>query len=339
MISDIDVFDFVSLMRNRPVIDVRTAAEYEKGHIPGARNLPLFSDEERARIGTIYKQVGRLPATQAGLDLVGPRLNQMVDRFRSEFGSGEVLVHCWRGGMRSQSVAWLMGLTGEFEPSTLRGGYKAYRTFALQQFARRRKLMILGGLTGSAKTEVLHQLLADGAQGIDLEGLAAHRGSAFGAIDQPAEPTQQQFENDLALGLYENDPALPLWLEDESRHIGRRTIPDKLWAGMRETRVVVIERSREERVRFLVEGYGRADPKKLIESIQKIERRLGGERAKRAVDAVRAGDVELACNLVLDYYDRTYTHGLSKRDPATVSRLDASGMTVREISRALRELE
>lgn len=327
MALHIDVLDFVKQIRQLPVVDVRTASEYRRGHIPHALNFPLFSDEERAEVGLVYKQMGRSRATQTGLEIVGPRLSDMIDRFRNRFSPGGVLVHCWRGGMRSESVAWLVGLSGEFKPSVLRGGYKAYRNFALREFSAERRLVILGGMTGVGKTTILNGLSASGLQRVDLEKLAAHKGSAFGAIGEPEAPTQQQFENELAYELHQTDPDRVLWLEDESRHIGKRIIPQDLWALMRNAPVIAVERSREERVRHLVEQYGTAPEDELIASIRKIERRLGGARTKAASEAVLSGDLDKACNLVLDYYDRAYAHGLSKRDPATIKRLDATGLS------------
>lgn len=338
MSIQINVHDFAKQMSLLPIVDVRTRAEYDKGHIPNAVHVPLFSNEERAEIGLIYKQMGKLRATQAGLDMVGPRLSKIIDRLRENVPAGAVLVHCWRGGMRSESVAWLMGFSGEYKPAVLEGGYKAYRNFALEQFASNRRLLILGGMTGSGKTRILNLLMQSGGHGIDLEGRASHKGSAFGALGQPDPPTQQQFENNLAFELFDSNRDLPLWIEDESRHIGRRTIPEDFWHRMREAPVTVLERSREERVRCLVEDYGPSDPHELLESIAKIERRLGGKRARQASEAVTGGDLETACGLILDYYDRTYSHGLSRRDPAKITRLNVTGMPDEQIVEALLEV-
>jgi tRNA 2-selenouridine synthase len=323
---------------SEPVVDVRTPAEFARGHIPDASNLPLFSNEERAEIGLIYKEMGKEPATRLGLDLVGPRLTEMIDRLREMVPMGPVLVHCWRGGMRSDSVAWLLNFTGEFQASVLQGGYKSYRRLALEQFGAERPLFVLGGMTGSGKTRVLRALPSCGGQCLDLEALACHKGSAFGALGQPEPPTQQQFENDIGLRLFRSDYSRPLWVEDESRHIGRRTIPEALWTRMRQAPVFVIERPRQERVRVLVEDYGSADPGELIRSIRKIERRLGGVRTREAVEAVEEGDLENVCHVVLDYYDKTYRHGLGKRDPAQITRIDSTGLTDAEIASSLFEM-
>jgi tRNA 2-selenouridine synthase len=332
LIQRVDVLDFVRQMQQSPVVDVRTSSEYRKGHIPGAISMPLFSDDERAEIGTVYKQVGRFRATQVGLEMVGPRLSAMVDNILEKVDPGPVLVHCWRGGMRSESIAWLMSVSDQFTPSVLRGGYKSYRRFALEQFATHRRIRILGGMTGTGKTRILNQLAESGAQVIDLEALASHRGSAFGAIGQPEPPTQQQFENELALALHRTDPDETLWLEDESRYIGRRIIPDALWIQMRGSPVKVVEKSREERVDHLVAEYGSFDRAQLARSIQKIERRLGGVRALEAREAIERGDLAEACNLVLDYYDRTYRHGLGKRDTSSISTVDVSGRDPQEVA-------
>lgn len=316
-------------------MDVRTPAEYRAGHIPNAVNLPLFSNDERALIGKTYARAGRIEATRVGLDLIGPRMNQMIDELKTVVPVGPVLVHCWRGGMRSESVAWLLNFSGQFQASTLKGGYKAFRQFALEEFARKRRLVVLGGMTGSGKTHVLHALRRLGEQVVDLEGLANHKGSAFGAIGLAHQPTQQQFENDLAVALSRSDPHRRLWLEDESRRIGRCMLPKELWAAMRQSPCVVLERSAAERRAHLVADYGRADPKALVEAIGRIERRLGGLQAREAMEAVSNGDMDTACRILLEYYDKTYSYGLSRRDDGRVYRVKTAGLSTDEVASKL----
>lgn len=320
------------LSADRPVVDVRTSAEFHAGHIPNAVNLPLFSNDERALIGTTYAEAGRQEATRVGMDLVGPRMNEMIDDLKAVVPTGPVLVHCWRGGMRSESVAWLLNFSGEFEASILRGGYKAFRQFALREFSRERKLTILGGMTGSGKTHILQGLQARGEQVIDLEGLANHKGSAFGSIGLDNQPTQQQFENELGVALSRTDPERRLWLEDESRRIGRCMLPEGLWVGMRTSSCIFVDRSMEERCAHLVADYGMADRDALVDAISRIERRLGGVRTQEAIEFVRAGEMAGACEILLGYYDKTYAYGLGQREESNVHRLPAEGLSTEDLS-------
>jgi tRNA 2-selenouridine synthase len=177
-----------------PMLDVRSPGEFARGHIPGAQNIPLFDNEGRAEVGTIYKQKGKQPAILRGLELVGPNMATMAERGRLTAIDNTVFVHCWRGGMRSGSVAWLLESYG-VKVFTLKGGYKAFRRYMQQQFEAPKNLLVLGGRTGSQKTTWLHALQGDGEQVIDLEGLACHKGSSFGMLGEHPQPTQEQFEN------------------------------------------------------------------------------------------------------------------------------------------------
>jgi len=192
----LSVDDFLKEAAHLPVIDVRSPGEYDHAHIPHAINIPLFDNEERAKVGTRYKQVGKDSAVLLGLELVGPKLADFVKKARRLNLTGqEVLVHCWRGGMRSGSFAWLLNTAG-IKARTLEGGYKAYRSQVLAAFAEPAR-MIYGGKTGSGKTEILHELAKQGEQVIDLEALANHKGSSYGAIGQEPQPSSEQFENKL----------------------------------------------------------------------------------------------------------------------------------------------
>ncbi|HEX8348447.1 MAG TPA: tRNA 2-selenouridine(34) synthase MnmH, partial [Hymenobacter sp.] len=197
--------DFLQVSADAPILDARAPVEYAQGHIPGAVSFPLFSDEERARIGTTYKQVSQEKAVLVGLDFFGPKMSQMVKQAQKVAPNKEVRLHCWRGGMRSGAVQWLLELAG-FRVHLLDKGYKEYRRWALAQFAQPRPLLVLGGLTGSGKTDVLHELARQQQAIVDLEGVANHKGSSFGAIGLPPQPTSEQFENDLALSLSQLPP-------------------------------------------------------------------------------------------------------------------------------------
>jgi tRNA 2-selenouridine synthase len=296
-----------------PILDVRAPIEFAHGHVPGALNLPLFTDEERARIGTAYKQVSQEKAVHLGLEFFGPKMSQMAKLAKKLAPGKEVRLHCWRGGMRSGAVLWLLELAG-FKVHLLDHGYKDYRRAVLASFAQPRQWRVLGGLTGSGKTDVLHQLAATpGEYVLNLEGLACHKGSAFGSIGQPAQPTQEQFENNLAAALAHLPTDAPIWVEDESRQIGRLTIPAALFAQLHRAPRYVLEVPREARVAKLAAEYGAEAPAELAAAIERLQKRLGGLATKQALAAVEAGDFELMVELVLDYYDKTYTYTLAPR--------------------------
>ncbi|MDO7848394.1 tRNA 2-selenouridine(34) synthase MnmH [Hymenobacter sp. M29] len=297
-----------------PILDVRAPIEFAQGHVPGALNLPLFTDEERARIGTTYKQVSQERAVHLGLEFFGPKMSQMVKQAKKLAPGKEVRLHCWRGGMRSGAVLWLLELAG-FKVHLLDKGYKDYRRAVLASFDAPRQWRVLGGLTGSGKTDVLHALAAAPHQQpvLDLEGLAHHKGSAFGSIGQPAQPTQEQFENNLAAALLQLPTDAPVWVEDESRQIGRLTIPPALFEQMRTSPRYVLEVPRATRVAKLAAEYGAESPALLAEAIERLRKRLGGLATQQALAAVEAGDFARMVELVLDYYDKTYTYGLTQR--------------------------
>jgi tRNA 2-selenouridine synthase len=313
----VSIEEFLELMKKYPAFDVRTPAEFAAGHMPGVINLPIFTNEERAVVGTLYKKSGRTKAILTGLDIVGPKLRWLADSMRKRARDDTVLVHCWRGGMRSGSVAWLAETCG-LTAITLEKGYKAYRTWCIEHFAAQRNIVILSGHTGSGKTEILAHLAEQGEQIIDLEQLAHHKGSAYGALGEKRQPTQEQFENRFAEALAKTDARRRLWLEDESLHIGRCIIPDAFWPKMRAAPVVVLDLPFKRRADYLVKLYGSFNPYDLIISTNKIARRFGPERTKECVDAIESGDITRAVEISLEYYDKTYAHGLSRRDPASI---------------------
>jgi tRNA 2-selenouridine synthase len=219
MVTKLEVEHFLENATGRPLIDVRSPAEFAHAHIPGAISLPLFSNEERAVIGTLYKQQGREVAMMKGLSYYGANMQRIISDLKNYTDDKEVFVHCWRGGMRSGVVAWMLDLFG-YKVSTLNRGYKDFRKSAIDSFNGPKNILILGGKTGSAKTEVLNALKKQGEQIIDLEALAHHKGSAFGDLGEAASPSQEQFENDLFMHFRELDWNKAIWLEDESQRIG-----------------------------------------------------------------------------------------------------------------------
>jgi tRNA 2-selenouridine synthase len=321
MSATVGTDDFLELSRSYTVFDVRTPAEFEKGHIPGAINLPLFTNEDRVVIGTLYKQQGRQPAILKGLELVGPKLQNIVATVTEKTAANTVLVHCWRGGMRSGSVGWLLNLYG-FKVHTLKGGYKAFRRKVIGTFENSHPLQVLGGKTGSAKSRILRQLKELGEQVIDLENLACHKGSSFGHLGEPIPPTQEMFENYLGWTLMRSEPGRKIWIEDESQMIGTKVLPKPFYAQLREAPVTYLNVAFDTRVKYLTESYGKFDPEALIEATRRIEKRLGPEQTKTAVALITEGKMSEACAIILRYYDKTYDFGLSKREPARVHKID-----------------
>jgi tRNA 2-selenouridine synthase len=305
-----------------PLLDVRSPGEFSQGHIPGAINLPLFSDEERAEIGTLYRQAGRQAAVRHGLERLGPRLATLADALLRAAATAEgspVRLHCWRGGMRSLSVAALAGNL-DLPVRVLAGGYKAWRQWVLLQFERPWPLRLLGGRTGSAKTELLLALRQRGVAVVDLEGRAHHRGSSFGALGLPPQPSTEHYENLLATDLVGLEGAAEIWLEAESVQVGRCRIPQGLWRQMKEAPLLEVRRPVAARVAHLVRLYGSQDPEGLAEATRRIARRLGPQRTAAALEAITAGDWAAACRPMLDYYDRCYDHELAGH--AEVSAVD-----------------
>lgn len=323
MIKNIDASTLVSLDKSIPVADVRTPAEYAQGHICGAYNIPLFTNEERVLVGTAYKQAGREQAILLGFDLTGSKWSGYIKQALAISPEKRMALYCWRGGMRSGAMAWALSLYG-FEVYLLQGGYKKYRRWALNQFEKRYNIQILGGLTGSGKTKVLKQLKALGEQVVDLEGLAGHQGSAYGSMNVLVQPSQEQFENELANQLSLLDQAKPIWLEDESITIGKRVIPNALWCQMREASVSILKVPPEQRVGFLLEEYGKLDKAFLKECTEKIWKRLGPVQTKNALLAIDEDRMADFIRIVLVYYDKTYRAGLGKRAAENILEIECA---------------
>ncbi len=330
------VDEFLKQAGTLPVIDVRSPGEFAQAHMPGAVNLPLFDNDERARVGTRYKQAGKDHAVLMGLEFVGPKLADFVRQARrlSNGSGGQVLVHCWRGGMRSGSFAWLLQTAG-LSPAILTGGYKSYRNTVLAAFSEPRNLLILGGKTGSGKTDILHQLAAQGEQIIDLEGLANHKGSSYGAIGQLPQPSSEQFENLIFGDWLTLDRNRRIWLEDESRNVGSCFIPMPLWHQMRAAPVAFVDVPKAVRVERLVREYTGIDHELLIEATERIRKRLGGQSTQQALDALAQQDYATVADLTLDYYDKAYLYGLSQRNQTNVFPLDVSADEPAQTARTL----
>lgn len=329
MAKILTIQQFLDKTKEIPTIDVRSPKEFTQGHIPHAVNLPIFTNEERAIVGTLYKQKGREEAIIKGLELIGAKMADFVRTAKKIAPHKQILVHCWRGGMRSGSMAWLFETVG-FQTFTLEKGYKNYRKHILSFYEQTTfPLLIIGGMTGSGKTDILKEVIKLGEQGIDLEGLAHHKGSSFGSIGQEAQPTTEQFENDLYLLFqalpYFSNPSVAhthaIWLEDESRGIGFAYLPDNLWKQMQSSPVIYIQIPKHLRIERLVKEYAFCDKSLLEAAINRIRKRLGHERADDALKALAINDFAKVADITLTYYDKAYTHDTSRRSPESITYL------------------
>ena len=329
----IHIEQFLELAKQYPVIDVRSPGEYDHAHIPGANSLPLFTDEERKIVGTTYKQQSREQAIKIGLDFFGPKMKSIVESSESLVGSQHpkdselttpdsrlVLVYCWRGGMRSAAIAWLLDLYG-FKVYTLTGGYKKFRNHVLETFKLPYQLKIVGGYTGSGKTELLKSLQQKGEKIVDLEGIANHKGSAFGNIGMPQQPTQEMFENIVSCELRKYSEIPPsggggaaIWLEDESQRIGLINIPNEFWKKMRNSPVYFLDIPFEERLKNITKEYGCLDKQQVIDAINRIKEKLGGLNAKASIQFFKEGNTEESFRILLKYYDKYYFKALHNRE-------------------------
>jgi tRNA 2-selenouridine synthase len=311
------VEEFLKLSSHLPVADVRSPGEFLSGHIPGAVNIPLFNDSEREVVGIKYKKEGRINAIREGVKLISPSLATKLDLALGLAKEGNLLVHCWRGGMRSEAMAWLFSLGG-LEIAVLEGGYKQYRHHILESLAKKRKMIVLGGMTGSSKTHILLNLKEKGCRIIDLEGLANHKGSAFGSLGQPPQPTTEHFANLLYEELKTIDPETPFWLEDESRNIGTVFLPDPFYSNMQDTSSIMLMMDIKTRLPRLMEEYSVFPPEQLKESVLKISKRLGGDNTRDAIEAIDTGDYAKAIKITLLYYDKAYMYGLKKKNEGNI---------------------
>ncbi len=321
MPTKLSIEEFLPLTDTFPLVDVRSPAEYAKAHIPGAVNIPLFDNEERKQVGIRYKQGGKENAVLLGLEYVGPKMAGFVKQAKKLVKKDKrILVHCWRGGMRSGSMAWLFETAG-LKVFTLDGGYKAYRGYIRKQFSKNVDMVVLGGYTGSGKTSILQEMEKKGEQFLDIEGIAHHKGSVFGPLGQKQQPSNEQFENDLADAWRKFDFSKPVWVEDESRQLGTCGIPDPLFAQMRKAPVIKVIIPKSERIKRLVNEYGNFEKKLLAEQVEKIRERLGGQFANEAIEALNQNQLDKVADLTLRYYDKAYEFGILKRNPESITKL------------------
>lgn len=312
MICQIEPVTFLLLSESLPVIDVRAPVEYCQGHIPGSFNIPLFDDKGRAAVGTLYKNAGHDAAVKLGYEIANPRKRYYIESIETHVKGNEILIHCWRGGLRSAEMAKFYSLSG-YKVHLLTGGYKAYRHYIREALDIPARVVVLGGLTGTGKTDLLKAISNMGAQVVDLEHLACHKGSVFGALGQSPQPTNEQFENNLYKVWSQLDLTKPVWFEDESRMIGNVTLPDSIIRQMSRGLLVTVEMQMAKRIRRLVEEYALFEKSMLAAAINKIGERLGGARTQEALEALGSGNFEKVAEITLSYYDKAYQHALSRK--------------------------
>ncbi|MCU4176073.1 tRNA 2-selenouridine(34) synthase MnmH [Carboxylicivirga sp. N1Y90] len=319
MPQDISIETYLKQYQDLALIDVRSPGEFDKGHIPSAINIPLFSNDERAHVGTVYKQQSKEKAIELGYTYVNPKLEDFISQSLKAASNKKAVIHCWRGGMRSHAFAQHLSDNGFEEVYVIKHGYKAYRRLALNSFGDH-QIKVLGGYTGSGKTHILHQIKARGKQVLDLEKLANHKGSAFGSIGQDMQPSTEQFENNIYWQWRLFDKTKPVWLEDESPNIGNVNIPMHLFRKMREVPLIFVDIKKEERANHLVEEYAdKTHQEKLIDSVQRISKRLGHEATSKALNNLKQGNYYDVALLTLNYYDKYYLRGMNRRDAKKIN--------------------
>ena len=294
------------------LIDARSESEFAHAHIPSAINVPLLNDEHRILIGTCFKKEGRDAAVRLGFKLVGPLFHTFVEKVDSLTKDKEVLVYCWRGGMRSGMMSWILNIAG-YKVNILKGGYKGFRNNVLSEFKLKRNLGVIGGHTGVGKTELLLGLKSVNHQVVDLEGLANHRGSAFGHLGKKPQPSNEQFENNLALELKLTDPQKIIWVEAESRLIGKIKIPDDFFHQFDAAPIYEFILEKEERVKRIEKEYAHFPKEELIKSVDRIKQRLGGLRHQQCILALEENRTFDWISILLEYYDKLYSHSTDSR--------------------------
>ncbi len=302
---------------NGPLIDVRSPSEYYKGHLPNSINIPLFDNDERSIIGTIYKKDGREKAVIEGLKFFEEKMELLLDNLFMNIDSYKTIpnknndffirIYCSRGGMRSQSIAWLLEKY-KLNPITLNGGYKIYRRWVLDSFSKKMNIVIIGGKTGTGKTRLLSLLEKYKYQTIDLEAFACHRGSTFGGLGMKEQPSNEQFENQIAEKLNSFEFTNNIFVEAESANIGKCKIPHEFFSKMKNSRRIEILRSESNRLDELIGTYSVFKKEELQESVLRIKKRLGPQRTKIALESINNERWDLVCKSVLDYYDKCYEY-------------------------------
>ena len=345
VIEPIDNVDPETLARFDAIIDVRSPDEFAEDHIPGAINLPVLSNDERAEVGTIYKQQSTFGARRIGAGYVSRNIaTHLTEFYASQQPSSRFLIYCWRGGMRSRSLATVVSEVG-WRTGILVGGYKTWRrsvVHALRDANDPINVVLLDGQTGVAKSEILRRFAATGEQTLDLEMLAAHRGSVFGALAEEQQPTQKRFESLLWRELSRQNLHEPILIEAESNRIGRCEVPARLWKSMRAAPVVSIEANLNLRADYLVNAY--RDIIAHESAIPDAINRLKQFHSKDTIDAWKVlaeakNYRPLATSLMSEHYDPLYDRARKARDRKPIKTIALNGLDHEALDLAVSQIK
>ncbi|MFD1361127.1 tRNA 2-selenouridine(34) synthase MnmH [Lentibacillus salinarum] len=312
---------------NHTIIDVRSPKEYNETTIPGSVNIPVFTDEERAEVGTLYKQVGKEAAKERGLAIMSAKLPEFVGKFQQI--NTPITVFCWRGGMRSKTAATVVDLMG-IEVNRLQGGVRAYRQWVISELEKEDfppDIVVMNGNTGTGKTKLLHQLAEKGYPVIDLEGMAGHRGSIFGHIGVGPN-SQKEFESQLVQAMRQFHDAPFILMEGESRRIGKVTIPAFLYDKKEQSTQLFIDLPMEQRVLNILDDYQPWNhPNQFFEAFDRIKKRIHTPIAKQIDEDLREENYTQAVQLLLEYYyDPRYEHMAGQYPKEKIKAIKAAEM-------------
>ena len=294
-------------------VDVRCPREYNKGHYTKAINIPIFSDEEYHNLGQTYKAKGENIATKLGYEYALNSRTNIINKIK-EVNKNNFIIYCARGGMRSKGFQNIIN-NKKYKTLRLKSGYKAIRNHVLNSFKEQRKVVVIAGSTGTGKTTIINKMKEKGHNIIDLEKLANHRGSAFGDLGITKQVSQQQFENDLSYFWSQTFPNKDVFIESESRKIGKVSIPSEIWEQMQKGLYLKIDMDIDRRVENLIKDYGDYSKFDLEIRIRQISRKLGGQNVKIALEYLESNSLHTLCKFLLEnYYDKMYRTAYEKRE-------------------------
>ncbi|MAJ44110.1 MAG: tRNA 2-selenouridine(34) synthase MnmH [Candidatus Marinimicrobia bacterium] len=310
-------------------IDVRCNREYNKGHYTKSKNIPLFSDIEFDHLGKVYKKYGKKKAIKIGYEFIlKSKLNTLKQI--SNYKESKLFIYCARGGLRSRAFYYLL-FENNYDSQIINNGYKAIRGSVFDSFYERKRIMLIGGYTGSNKTLIINQMSKNNINTINLEKLANHKGSAFGDLGIESQATQQQFENDLSYYWLRLKKNKTVFIESESRTIGKVVIPEQIWHQMNNSFYLRINMRIERRIENLISEYGNFSSEQLKIRLERISNKLGDKNYKIALKYIKNGDLVELCNLLLNnYYDKMYNYSVNKRK-TKISELNVKDESIMEI--------
>ena len=298
--------------KNAIWIDVRSSREYKKGNYTHSVNIELFNDIEYSKLGEVYKRNGKSESIKSGKKYIHNSLEQILEKI-SKFKKYTIYIYCARGGLRSKAFFKILEIHG-YKSFVILGGYKSLRNYVLSSFLKTRNIIIIGGNTGSKKTSILKLMKKHNYNTVDLEKIANHRGSAFGDLGLMKQSTQQQFENDLSYEWVNFDNNSNVFVESESRTIGKIVIPSPIYSQMINSHYIRINMNFDRRIKNLISEYGKYPLTHIEHRLKKISRKLGSENFNYAVKLLKNNDLYSFCShILINYYDKMYKHSLNKR--------------------------